>query len=93
MFWVSVPGGGGLTGGSSQVAGVRELAGAIFERPVRLGFPHGVQGLKDVVKIPACSTATGFLIYSIQELLSFRVYGRVSRHFLGRISGWFLEKF
>lgn len=85
-----------LTGGSSQMPGVRELAEAIFERPVRLGVPNGIQGLKDVVKNPACSTATGLLIYSLQDQPRLGAYGSDgfgSSHFLSRISSWFRENF
>jgi len=43
-----------LTGGSSKMEGVVELAEEIFHMPVRLGMPQHVSGLVDVVKNPIC---------------------------------------
>src|SRR3546814_10558406 len=47
--------------------GVVELAEQVFDLPVRLGLPHEVQGLKDVVRNPACATAVGLLMYGRQN--------------------------
>ncbi|TJY65165.1 cell division protein FtsA [Sinimarinibacterium sp. CAU 1509] len=58
-----IAGGVVLTGGSAQMPGVVELAEEIFELPVRLGTPHNVDGLKDVTRSPAYSTAVGLLLY------------------------------
>jgi cell division protein FtsA len=58
-----IAGGVVLTGGSAQMPGVIELAEEIFELPVRLGTPHNVDGLKDVTRSPAYSTAVGLLLY------------------------------
>ncbi|HUP90765.1 MAG TPA: cell division protein FtsA, partial [Solimonas sp.] len=67
--WYDVIAGGiVLTGGSSQMPGVLELAEQVFELPVRQGLPHNVQGLKEVVKNPAYSTAVGLLLYGKQNL-------------------------
>jgi len=41
--------------------GVVELAEEVFHSPVRLGFPHGVTGLSDVVRNPIHSTGVGLL--------------------------------
>lgn len=85
-----------LTGGASQMPGVRELAEAVFEKPVRLGLPTGIQGLKDVVKNPACSTAAGLLLYGQQDQPRFGMRGgngTGSGDWMGRISSWFKENF
>ncbi len=58
-----IAGGVVLTGGSAQMPGVVELAEEIFELPVRLGTPHNVDGLKDVTRSPAYSSAVGLLLY------------------------------
>lgn len=52
-----------LTGGSSQMEGVAELAEEVFHMPVRLGLPVYVTGLQDVISNPACSTAVGLLLF------------------------------
>ncbi len=52
-----------ITGGSSQVKGLGELAEEIFHMPVRMGVPLHVSGLTDVVQNPIYSTAVGLLLY------------------------------
>ena len=50
-----------LTGGSSKMEGMVELAEEIFHMPVRLGAPQSVTGLGDVVRNPIYSTGVGLL--------------------------------
>jgi cell division protein FtsA len=50
-----------LTGGASQLAGVREVAVRVFDRPVRLGRPRKVPHLADAASGPAFCTAAGVL--------------------------------
>jgi len=50
-----------LTGGASQLAGVREVAVRVFDRPVRLGRPRRVPHLADAVTGPAFCAAAGIL--------------------------------
>ncbi|MGI9228370.1 MAG: cell division protein FtsA [Gammaproteobacteria bacterium] len=56
-----------LTGGSSRMEGVIELAEEIFHIPVRIGVPQGISGLSDVVKNPIYSTGVGLLIFGNQQ--------------------------
>ena len=56
-----------LTGGSSKMEGVVELAEEIFHMPVRVGMPQGVSGLADVVKNPIYSTCVGLLIFGLRQ--------------------------
>ena len=56
-----------LTGGSSKMEGVVELAEEIFHMPVRLGIPQGVSGLSDVVSNPIYSTGVGLLLFGEQH--------------------------
>ncbi len=50
-----------LTGGASQLAGVRELAVRVFDRPVRLGHPRRAPHLADSASGPAFCAAAGVL--------------------------------
>ena len=50
-----------LTGGSSKMEGMIELAEEIFHRPVRLGMPKYLGGLSEVVKNPIYSTGVGLV--------------------------------
>jgi cell division protein FtsA len=56
-----------LTGGSSKMEGAVELAEEIFHMPVRLGEPHTVSGLKDVVRNPVYATGVGLLLFGLQN--------------------------
>jgi cell division protein FtsA len=52
-----------LTGGTSKMEGVIDLAEEIFHMPVRLGVPQGVYGLVDVVRNPIFATGVGLLLF------------------------------
>ena len=56
-----------LTGGTSKMEGVVELAEEIFHMPVRIGSPAGVQGMADIVKNPIYSTAVGLLLFGVKQ--------------------------
>ncbi len=56
-----------LTGGSSKMEGVIDLAEEIFHMPVRLGMPQYVAGLVDVVRNPIYSTGVGLLLFGQQN--------------------------
>ena len=58
-----VPAGIVLTGGTSKMEGVVELAEEIFHMPVRVGLPQAVTGLTDIVRNPIYSTGVGLLQY------------------------------
>ncbi len=53
-----------LTGGSSLLSGMRELAEQIFDLPVRIGTPVGVDGFPEVVGHPMYATGIGLLLYN-----------------------------
>jgi cell division protein FtsA len=52
-----------LTGGSTLLEGMPELAEQIFNLPVRRGVPKGIGGLVDVVKNPLHATGVGLVLY------------------------------
>lgn len=56
-----------LTGGTSKMEGVIELAEEIFHMPVRLGMPTSVKGLSDIVRNPIYSTGVGLLMYGMKQ--------------------------
>lgn len=56
-----------MTGGSSKMEGVVELAEEIFHMPVRLGVPQYVSGLSDVVSNPIHATGVGLLLFGDQH--------------------------
>ncbi len=56
-----------LTGGASKVEGAAELAERIFKMPVRVGAPHQVTGLMNVVNNPIYATGVGLLMYGMRS--------------------------
>lgn len=56
-----------LTGGSTLLNGMNELAEFIFEMPVKSGVPSGVGGLSDIVQSPKFSTGVGLIKYGARN--------------------------
>ena len=85
-----------ITGGTSLMPGMVELAEDIFLKPVRLGMPSYVGGLADVVRNPRFATAVGLL----EEARAQRQRGRKAAEQSGsfketmrRMKEWFLGNF
>ncbi len=85
-----------LTGGSSKVEGLIDLAEEVFHMPVRLGMPTSVQGLVDVVRNPIYSTGVGLLLFGHQNRAQ-RGFdsgmGRGVRGVWDRMKSWFQGNF
>ena len=58
-----IAGGVVMTGGSSKMEGLIDLAEEVFHMPVRLGAPQYVTGLVDVVRNPIHATGVGLLLF------------------------------
>ena len=85
-----------LTGGSSKMEGVSELAEEIFHMPVRIGVPQFVTGLSDVVKNPIYSTGVGLLLFGrkhIHEHLSPVHMNKGFKQVFERMKSWFQGNF
>ena len=82
-----------LTGGSSKMEGVVELAEEIFHMPVRLGMPQHVSGLVDVVKNPIYSTGVGLLLFGRKQMQEGFPPLRASGGLLERMKSWFQGNF
>lgn len=84
-----------VTGGSSRMEGVVELAEEIFRMPVRLGIPRGVDGLVEIVKNPMYATGVGLLLYGMQSQQhrsEFSTHPRFKGVF-NRMKNWFQGNF
>ena len=57
-----IPAGVVLTGGTSKMEGVVELAEEIFHMPVRVGAPQYTRGMHDIIRNPIYATAVGLLL-------------------------------
>jgi cell division protein FtsA len=67
-FQNALAGGYVITGGSTLLEGMPELAEMIFEMPVKRGLPQNVGGLRDVVNSPKFATGVGLLKYGARNL-------------------------
>jgi len=85
-----------LTGGSSKIEGLIELAEEIFHMPVRLGVPQYVTGLVDVVRNPIFATGVGLLLFGYQNRDQRAMEAGLGRGVRGvweRMKGWFQGNF
>ena len=88
-----------ITGGSTILEGMPELAEQVFNLPVRRGSPQNIGGLVDVVNSPVYATGVGLVVYGSRHLESVThfpttqsddsLFRRVSR----RMKEWFGEFF
>ncbi len=86
-----------ITGGSSILEGMPELAERIFDMPVRRGSPQGIGGLVDVVSSPIYATGVGLVQYGSKQwarVSKFRVReNNVYAKVRSRMREWFGEFF
>ena len=54
-----------MTGGASQLAGIRDVAQRTLQMPIRLGRPVSSEILGEILGTPAFSTAAGLLSYHL----------------------------
>lgn len=85
-----------LTGGTSKMEGVVELAEEIFHMPVRLASPQRVTGLSDVVNNPMYATGVGLLMYGLNQRESGMAPGSKAapaEGVLSKLKHWFTGNF
>jgi len=56
-----------LTGGASQLQGVRELAALVLDKQVRTGRPLRLRGLPESMSGPAFATAAGLIAFAMEN--------------------------
>ena len=87
-----------LTGGTSQLTGLPDLAAQVLGRQVRVGRPLGISGLPEEAKGPAFAVATGLLVYPQAAHLE-HFEPRRTRHsaagggYIARVGQWLRESF
>jgi cell division protein FtsA len=60
-----LPAGLVLTGGASQLPGIKKLASRVTNLPCRIGKPEKMVGLTDQIATPAFATSVGLLQWAI----------------------------
>ena len=83
-----------MCGGSAELAGFKDLGQQILHMPVRVGKPHDLHGLTDVLENPAYATSVGLLLWGMrnspsEEQEAPRVPFRLPGTLWPRIRDWF----
>ncbi|MFH2035165.1 MAG: cell division protein FtsA [Candidatus Zixiibacteriota bacterium] len=82
-----------ITGGGALLPGMVELAEQIFDMPVKIGLPSGLDGLPEEMNSPELSTAIGLVTYGFQnEPMDAAKRGGLSGLFR-KIEGWISKNF
>lgn len=84
-----------LTGGASKVEGAVELAERVFRMPTRIGLPHNITGLADIINNPIYATSVGLLLYGLgqRDRQPELVPNGSMKGLWGRMKGWFQGNF
>jgi cell division protein FtsA len=82
-----------LTGGTSKMEGVVDLAEEIFHMPVRLGAPTNISGLKDIVNNPIYSTGVGLLQYGKNKVSGTKFRNEESPSAFSKFKSWVARNF
>ncbi|HMU41287.1 MAG TPA: cell division protein FtsA [Pseudomonadota bacterium] len=82
-----------VTGGSTLLQGLPELAEGVLDMPVRRGMPQGIGGLSDVVKSPIYATAVGLVLHGARRHDDLHLSKSERRGVWKRMRAWFAEVF
>lgn len=86
-----------FSGGGSQLMGLKELAGHIFNKHIRVGKPISFEGIAESYKGPEFSTAVGMLIYISNEVeksaKNSLVDGKGNKKTSSKLINWFKDNF
>ena len=66
-YWDNIAAGVVLTGGTTNLEGLTELAEDVLNFPARLGAPSNIGGLADVVRSPEFSSGVGLVQYGCRQ--------------------------
>ncbi|MCK5436956.1 MAG: cell division protein FtsA [Desulfobulbaceae bacterium] len=78
-----------LTGGTSLLEGMEDIAEQIFDLPVRIGYPQGIGGIRDIVSTPQCATGVGLVIYGMRKEYECTSFIGKDRKMFGKITNGF----
>ncbi len=78
-----------ITGGSSLLKDLHEVADEVFDAPIRLGTPEGVGGLIDKVSTPDFSTAVGLLKYGLIDYKNSGEFSTNNKGFFDKVKDFF----
>jgi cell division protein FtsA len=89
-----------ITGGASQLNGVREVAAELLDRQVRLGSPAHVQGMPESAHSPGFAVCAGLLNYALKPDAHYALpkakadaVRRAQTGYVWRMGKWIAESF
>jgi len=89
-----------ITGGASQLNGVREMAAQWLDRQVRLGGPAHVQGMPESAHSPGFAVCAGLLNYALKPDRHFALpkakaeeVARAQAGYVRRVGRWIADSF
>jgi cell division protein FtsA len=88
-----------LTGGGSELTGVREIAAQWLNRQIRLGAPLPIAGMPEAARSPAFATAMGLLNYALKPdvhhaaAVTRQVMAERQAGYLRRVGRWIADSF
>ncbi|OLB25406.1 MAG: cell division protein FtsA [Nitrospirae bacterium 13_2_20CM_2_63_8] len=92
-----VAGGVVITGGTSLMEGMPDMAERVLDLPARRGYPWGVGGIREQVDNPMYATGVGLILHALHHQDDLALNGRRGRRGLWRtvdnMKGWFREFF
>ena len=87
-----------LTGGASQVAGLRELASHILQRSIRMGFAASLSGLHEAQRGGSFAAVTGALVQAARPETKYALpqqskatFERAQMGYAKRLGRWLVE--
>jgi cell division protein FtsA len=81
-----IPAGIVLTGGGAHLRGLVELVERVFNLPVRVATPRGLEGMSEEVSRPEYSTAVGLVLYGVRAR---RIAGARPTGWVGKLKSMF----
>ena len=82
-----------LTGGTSQMPGMREFASKVLNKQVRIGRPLRIQNLEESYAGPSFSNCAGLLVFAAREILQSSNNSEPERGVLQKFQNWFKNNF
>tara|TARA_R110000868_G_scaffold218576_2_gene469280 strand:+ start:200578 stop:201822 length:1245 start_codon:yes stop_codon:yes gene_type:complete len=85
-----------LTGGTSQLEGMKQLAEVVLDKNVRLARPVELEGLTDMSSLPQFSTVSGLVVHGAKEFAAQQRNRAVSRKFVdlfAHLNKWLKDAF
>jgi cell division protein FtsA len=89
-----------LSGGASQLPGMREVAGSWLNRQVRLAAPMPLQGMPDAISNPGFSVVLGLLTYGLKPDKHYAIPAKAAaslaqaqQSYVARVGRWIADSF